>query len=134
MTEERAEKNRLLAEWLEPMPDGPDTLQIMAAIRSELYSPLKAWECDGHGDPIVWAWHPRDFYLSEEASAMVLEKMLMPLVKKVSTGRRIAPHMAWECWPNPTASGNYDHVRNVDRKTAICEAALALIESAKEKG
>lgn len=112
MTEERAEKNELL--------DGLTDDGIVAVF-------------DGWWNPAHDSWQLElpDFYLSEEASAMALEKM--PNVRLT----RLPASRSWACdydWCKSEKDGNlsvgYGHglgMEAKDRKTAICEAALALI-------
>jgi hypothetical protein len=124
----REEKCSQLAEWIEPF----DSLEP-GVTDGVFFSKRNAWICVcdyESGD--VPTWKPRNFYDSEEASALLLDKMPYALLKHASTGRHRPPYMAWECWPNPTANGNYGHVRHEDRKTAIAESALKFIEGREQ--
>lgn len=116
MSLDRAENNRRLAEWV-----------------GWKYIPLD-WDSDGRITGPVGRWrdldgHPRldppDFYESEAANAMLLEKM-PPLTTLWSYG----PQAYWVVGDSPF---NGDHrgvlAKHTDRKTAICNAALALLEA-----
>lgn len=109
MTPEQQEKRRIVAEWLGFHP----------SLNS--YHPLNDHWFDPKGKPILEEDIP-DFINDESASALILEKLPMPVLKRVHTGRRVEPLLAWECWPDPTANGNYNHVRSESRREAIFEA------------
>ena len=68
---------------------------------------------------------PRDFYLSEEANALVLEKLpAVELYHHAQDGHA----GAWRCradW------GQDESTYSNDRKTAVVEAALKLLAEAK---
>jgi hypothetical protein len=113
--ESREEKCRKLAEWL--------------GIKHDRFCELMTGglKCDCHGKP-------PDFYISEEACALLLEKMRRPLLVsdwpgcegwRVDIGVQAMTPVAG--FPN-AVGGKLLGPTHLDRKTAIIEAALALIE------
>lgn len=112
--------NEKISSWFEAKPTEPASILDSSILAT---TPKGAWKFRFP----EWQWQPLDYFHSEEANARLLEAMPFPLVKLVSTGRQRKPLKAWECWPNPTVNGNYEHVRHADRKTAI---ALAFVEFA----
>lgn len=118
---ERDEKNRKIAEWIEPLsslPNEDDSEEMRAYESAAWIATFRLSKVTGMHVP---AWEPQDFYTSEEASALVLEKMLQPCVF------RCAPGGQWACCWN--MAGQADEIAiAVDRKTAIAEAALKRIE------
>lgn len=115
MTKE--EKNRLIAEWLGIKLTGKEKVY---GSRGEWY-----WQ--------EWTKQPPDFYLSEEASAMVLEKLaeVAGTVELIRFDKWGVNPPRWSCGAPRTQSGEKD-VRGPDRKTCIAEAAIVYIQ-AKEK-
>ena len=125
---ERDENNRKLAEWL-----------------GWTYREWKEFTQDGNerfcrwekpiGCKLEWDFnYPPDFYTSEEANALLLEKMRRPLLVsdwpgcegwRVDIGVEELPRDPY--FPN-ASGGKPIGPTCTDRKTAICKAALALIE------
>lgn len=74
---------------------------------------------------------PLDFFTDEAANALILDKMPQPsLIKwqhRIYNGR-----FYWACMSD--INNRSTEVEDPDRKTAICEAALKLIEKPKEQG
>ena len=132
------EKNRMIAEWLgfrlAVASDG-DQQWHHPDCRCTSKAPTDKCACvDGCyiGDDSM----PPDFYTDEAASALVLEKMLA--VTDISV------HMMWRddkfqftvFQPNRKTQSGFDggdDFKAFDRKTAIAEAALRLIESERVK-
>lgn len=112
MTKE--EKNRVIAEWLEPMVPPLSNRRPMHCGGS----PKDAWI--GSADH---EWEPSDFFTDESASALILEKMPCPKVMRVHES-------LWSCSPNWPLIGTPEGIiaGHEDRKTCIAEAALKLIE------
>jgi hypothetical protein len=103
----RGEKNRKLAEWL-------GWRQVAANL----------WN-GPPGNP--FAGTPPDFYTSEEASVLLLDKM-----PKVALWHMETPEaMTWRCHSNFDVADSW--TQDADRKTAIAEAALKLIELEAKK-
>lgn len=119
----RDEKNRIIAEgvmrWYKPTND--ETSECLA----KKWYELRHWTLHRHsGAPIEnfssYYWTPPDFYASEEASAMLLEKMPWPILQ-------LAPDKeSWMCHPGHGSQEMGTWHRDKDRKTAIAEAALKL--------
>ncbi len=120
------EKNRIIAEWLEPKPVSKGT----ATCRGDLSVAGGAWQWSGQNysrpNPAGF-WEPRDFYTSEDASAVILEKM---------SATNAYVWLEWDInewcvtWL-PTTSEDQDpptEYSHRDRKAAIADAALALIQ------
>lgn len=82
------EKNRALAEWLEPKPDSSRCADI--AWRSTWHNAYHV----NHG----WTHAPLDFYLSESASALLREKMPEPNIW-LESERGVEPKI-WGCQPD----------------------------------
>jgi hypothetical protein len=126
VTPERIENNKKVAEWLgfrydqegdenHPAQWHHPTCQCKAKEPDELCACVEGcyWGDDAGGQP-------PDFYSEETANAMVLEKMPCPTLMR-TTDR-------WICDAN-AADHLADTCRSdLDRKTAICEAAVKLIE------
>ncbi len=114
MSETQEEKCRVIAEWLEPKPTSPK--QRGQSVRSS----GGAWIAYTGG------WQAADFYRDESASALILEKM--PLAKLVNDPK----HGGWMC----ESDWRFFHngALHADRKSAIAEAALRLIELRKGEG
>ena len=103
------ENNRKIAEWLEPFETLPPNSLTGA------HSPKNAW-IDNWYDNVTREWQPVDFYIDEEANAMLLDAM--PLGTNV--------------WHLPNMWSVESFTREVladspDRKTAICEAFIKKI-------
>jgi hypothetical protein len=99
----REENNRKLAEWLGWREAAVDAAGL-----------LRFWfNKDGRDVPSI------DFYTDEAANALLLEKMPQPKLVKIGDSWGVQPQLRY----------GGDHTWNADRKTAICEAALKLIES-----
>lgn len=100
------EKNRKIAESVEPKPTG-----FTAGICGP--SPLKCWYVDDYWQP---EWKPVDFFAVESASAQLLEKMPYPRVYRHKN--------MWVC----EADWRFFHneATSTDRKTAIAEAYFKL--------
>ncbi len=111
----RDEKNRKIAEALEPMPLRPE--EYVRTANRVAFSRLGFWAHEfGKRE-----WTPvHNFYLSEEDNALVLEAMPHPELSKRNDG-------IWWC-----IADYYDpkslQYKNTDRKTAICEAFLVMLE------
>lgn len=117
------EKNRAIAEWLEPHEMLPPPREPVI-MDNQLVSLRGAWVCEmGYETGDIPTWYPRDFYRDEAANALVLEKL--PEVGLHRDGEKWAIGLVW----NQTGWKRY-----ADRKTAICEAALAFIGSRRERG
>ncbi len=129
MTDERSEKNRKLAEWLEPLSsfsagwqETPENCGGYEATGSVMwYSPLRAWT---YTEKNYMDWQPRNFYTDEAANALLLERMTEPHVWKNPDG-------TWTCEPNNSAGAIDSEIieSGPDKRTAICEAALKLMEA-----
>lgn len=102
---EREEKNRLLATWLGwRYVDDQSTLGFQRVMN---------WKAPNGR----FMKYPPDFFTSESASAMLLEKMPFGSVCRLSKDLWVCRASEW--------SGDF---KDTDRKTAIAEAALALID------
>ena len=142
----KAEKNRLIAEWIEPMPTDSGRGPFFGTSAS----PLGAWfwtpkwehvfkQCPAHlGDfnniRASWctfcnpqvdngSWQPADFYVSEVASALIIEKARMNIVSYACGKWYAGADYNDERW----------HYVDLDRKTAIAEVAYQVAEAHKEK-
>lgn len=119
---ERENQNRKLAGWLGYLaPTKEETEKCLA----KRWYGLRKWTLHRHNyAPIEnfssYYWTPPDFFTSEDASAMLLEKMPHCHLIHQSDGE-------WWC----AAEGNWPGIggQSHDRKTAIALAALALIAS-----
>ena len=123
----KAEKNRLIAEWIEPMPNGYTR-------KADLYgrTDIGAWlwrEDLGQWDHRKGRWIAADFYAAEAASALALEKMPEPELWLESQAGD--PQKMWGC--KPDMNDRYGISFNADRKAAIAEAAYRVAMKAKEK-
>lgn len=128
MTPDRAANNRVLAGWIEKEPT-KTTVPLPHNLNHSMNHAwlFNHWFCE---------WSPRDFYRDEAANAMLLEKMW-------SAGVQVRCHRTWsengwqlcgwQVWYyeviNDKGVERLDEiVEDRDRKTAICNAALALIK------
>lgn len=125
----KEDNNRKLAEWLGFLK--PDRDETEAALQDRCYE-LRHWTLHRHsGAPIenfsLYFWTAPDFYVSEAANAMLLEKMPNPKVMadRKKDGTLWLCKSDWRFWHNGA--------EHADRKTAIILAALALIEAQREK-
>ena len=109
------EKNRAIAEWIEPCPTGqPWTIPMLSAKCGWTNSTPAI--CDGRH---VYTWVPRDFYTDEAASALLLDKFIDDMAA-------------------PKTTNLFDYIAGrrllrEKRRAAIAEAALKLIESERVK-
>lgn len=123
---DKAEKNRRLAEWLGLLAPTKDETE--ECLRERRYD-VRRWTLHRHNNAPIerfssYYWQPADFYSSEEASALLLEKMPDPMLWKESD-------TLWGCEAR-NDHHNYEYATfNADRKTCIAEAALRLMESGK---
>lgn len=110
MTKE--EKNRVLAEWVgfTNFHGPPD---------------WRGWICDGSDGHVVPL---PDFYLSESASAMLLEKMPEPNLWLESS--KDEPRL-WACHADISGPDTSGYAHDPDRKTAIANSALSYIAALK---
>lgn len=121
---DKAEKNWKLAEWIE-VQHQYDPCEIRTG-RTPTYCKLCHIAKQYGADAVQLPCRP-DFYLSEEASALLLEKM-----PEVILCRRLNPKDGqWYCQYYAGDVRVVDGVLHPDRKTAIAEAALRLMESEK---
>lgn len=113
MSLEREGNNRRLAKWIEPYCEL--THEHVTDCHRD-YSPKRAWQRVAGGSGVVW--EPRDFYTSEEANAMLLEKM--------PRGTVLQKRDDWQVRAGLFGTLYSEHP---DRKTAIVTACLAWIEN-----
>lgn len=121
MTANRDAQNRKLAEWL-----GWTEFGICECSERKLVGK------DPKGERMGQRHHVPDFFTSEDALAMLLEKARFSVVPSHSTAGDI--WIVGSQWMNGTvtmwASGT---IQDPDRKTAIVLAALALIDQEKRR-
>lgn len=116
-----AEKFRLVAEWLEPMPTLPPYHILMD---SKVVSKLRAWKWDYPEG----SWQPADFLHDESANALIVDKMLLLhwVMTFIADERGVRLYMERSLEPNwftgPTV-----------RMSAIVDAAIQLIAAEKRK-
>lgn len=117
----RAAINRRLAEWLEPEPKSAMATRCNGRVFHQ--SALRVWSRFTGEE-----WRHCDFFADESASAMLLEKMPLPVLQcalQMQNGGR----KTWGCTPDRIAAGEY--VWHQDRKTAIALAAYELAKAGK---
>ena len=84
----RGEKNRLLAEWLEPMPTWKayEAFMLDGKVGGTMTarSPLGVWQWQVDAFTICGehSWKPADFYTDEAVNALLLEKLSQALMTK----------------------------------------------------
>lgn len=129
------EKCKKLAEWLEPLSSLPneDDSEEMRAYESQVW--IASFRLSRVTGMHVPSWEPPDFYLSEEANALLLEKIPFVVVRRSNL-----PHgSGLERWyvgiqAQPKANIPAWWAEASDRKTAIAEAALSLIAKGEKEG
>jgi hypothetical protein len=124
MTKE--EKNRKLAEWLEPLSSLPneDDSEEMQAYESEAW--IATFRLSRVTGMHVPSWEPRDFYTDEAANALLLDRLLSEGCPPDDLPTNFK--WAWQ-WVGQLIMREIQFHQNNDRKTAICEAVLKLMEA-----
>ncbi len=122
----KEEKNRIIAEWLGFLkPTKEETEEVLRDRRYE----LRRWTLHRTSNAPIenfssYYWTGPDYFNSENDSAQILEAM--PAVELYChPADHIGPEKGWRCRPD---WGLDAAVYNADRKTAIAEAALLLIQ------
>lgn len=122
---ERDENNRKLAEWA-----GWKITATMSDKHQFFIWHCPECKCIAASDKVcvcveLCGEHPPDFYSSEEANAMLLEKMPAAELYKHPPDH-LDSEAGWRCRPDWGLDAAAYHV---DRKTAICAATLAMLEA-----